>query len=121
MKTMPTFSFGWSDPLGEAITRAAPPSGYIMSLVGADRHRVIAAVNQGIDSYLEACFVPDRGDRYETKTPPGIHGIISGPRLECTVSPKSLPVLVRRLIESGDDEAESLASSICSTLDIELV
>ena len=92
-----------------------------MSLVGEDRHRVIAAVNQGIDSYLEACFVPDRGDRYESKTPPGIHGIISGPRLECLVSAKSLPVLVRRLIESEDDEAESLASSICSTLDIELV
>ena len=41
--------------------------------------------------------------------------------LECKVSPESLPVLVRRLLESGDEEAESLASSICQTLDIELI
>ena len=26
---------------------------------------VIAAVNEGIDSHLEACYCPDRGDRYE--------------------------------------------------------
>lgn len=92
-----------------------------MSLVGGDRHAAIAAVNQGIDAHLEVCFVPARGDRFRVQTPPGIRGQISGPRLECRVSPQSLPVLVRRLLESGDDTAESLAASICQTLNIELL
>ena len=92
-----------------------------MSLVAEDRQRVIAAVNQGIDAYLEACYVPGRGDSFRLETPPGIRGIISGPRLECKVSPKSLPVLVRRLMESGDEQAELLASSMCQTLEIELI
>jgi hypothetical protein len=51
----------------------------------------------------------------------GIRGRISGPRLECRVSPKSLPVPVRRLMESDDESAESLASDICQTFDIELI
>ena len=92
-----------------------------MSLVAEDRQRVIAAVNQGIDAYLEACFVPGRGDSFSMQTPQGIRGKISGPRLECKVSPKSLPVLVRRLMESDDERAESLASDICQTLEIELI
>lgn len=92
-----------------------------MSLVAEGRQNVIAAVNQGIDAYLEACFVPGRGDSFRLETPQGIGGKISGPRLECKVSPKSLPVLVRRLIESDDERAESLASDICQTLAIELI
>jgi hypothetical protein len=97
-----------------------------MSLVAEDRQKVIAAVNQGIDAYLEACFVPGRGDSFRLQTLQGIKGIISGPRLECKVSPKSLrpkslPVLVRRLMESDDERAESLASDICQTLEIELI
>ena len=56
-----------------------------MSLVGEDRQTVIAAVNQGIDAHLEACFVPARGDRFQMQTPPGIRGRISGPLLECNV------------------------------------
>ena len=118
---MKTFSFGWSDELRVAITRAAPRRGYPMSLVGEDRHAVIAAVNQGIDAHLETCFVPDRGDRFRMQIPQGIRGWISGPRLECRVSPQSLPVLLRRLLESGDETAESLASGICQTLDVELI
>jgi hypothetical protein len=92
-----------------------------MSLAAEDRQKVIAAVNQGIDSHLEACFVPFRGDSFRLETPQGIRGKISGPRLECTVSPQSLPVLVRRLMESDDESAESLASDICPTLEIELI
>ena len=111
----------WTDTLGVAISRAAPKTGYRMSLVGEDRQQVIAAVNQGIDSHLEACFVPVRGDSFRVQTPAGIRGKISGPRLECRVSPQSLPVLIRRLIESGDEASESLASSICQTLEIELI
>jgi hypothetical protein len=92
-----------------------------MSLAAEDRQSVIAAVSQGIDSHLEACFVPGRGDSFRLETPPGIRGKISGPRLECKVSPKSLPVLVRRLMESDDERAESLATDICQTLEIELI
>ena len=118
---MKTFSFAWTPKLGTEIARAAPKAGYHMSLVAEDRQKVIATVNQGIDAYLEACFVPGRGDNFSIQTPEGIRGRISGPRLECKVPPKSLPVLVRRLMESGDEQAESLASSMCQTLEIELV
>ena len=118
---MKTFSFLWTAKLGDAIGKAAPKEGYHMSLVAEDRQRVIAVVNQDIDAYLEACFVPGRGDSFRLNTPPGIRGRISGPRLECKVSPRSLPVLVRRLMESDDESAESLASDICQTLAIELI
>jgi hypothetical protein len=118
---MKTFSSSWTDKLRVAIGRAAPQCGYAMSLVGEDRQKVIAAVNQGIDAHLEACFVPARGDRFRLQTPAGIKGRISGPRLECNVSPQSLPVLIRRLMKSGDERAESLASSMCQTLAIELI
>jgi|ERR1035438_632032 hypothetical protein len=118
---MKTFSFAWTAKLGTEIARAAPKAGYNMSLVAEDRQSVIAAVNQGIDAYLEACFVPGRGDSFRLETPQGIRGRISGPHLECRVSPKSLPVLGRRLMESDDESAESLASDICQTLEIELI
>jgi hypothetical protein len=118
---MKTFSFIWTDKLGLAIAEAAPKRGYSMSLVGEDQPTVIAAVNQGIDAYLEACFVPGPGDSFRLKTPPGILGRISGRRLECKVSPESLRVLGRRLMESDDERAESLASDICQTLAIELI
>src|SRR5258706_78352 len=118
---MKTFSFIWTDKLGVAVSKAAPKAGYPMSLVGEDCEKVVAAVNQGIDSRLEACFVQARRDRFKFQTPEGIRGRISGVRLECNVSPQSLPVLVRRLIESGDEAAGALASSICQTLDMELI
>jgi len=87
---MKTFSFIWTDKLCGAIAKAAPKAGNAMSLVGNDQQPVIAAVNQGIDSRLEACFVPARGDRFMFQTPEGIRGKISGTRLECKVSPQSL-------------------------------
>src|SRR6266567_1678551 len=108
---MKTFSFIWTDKLGAAIAKAAPKAGYPLSLAREDQQTLIAAVNHGIDSRLEACFVPARGDRFRFRTPAGIRGKICGPRLECQVSRQSLPVLVRRLMESGDKAAESLASS----------
>lgn len=92
-----------------------------MSLVGEDHEPLMAAVNQGIDGYLEACFCPERGDSYEFRMPEGIAGRVSGVRLECRVSPQSLPVLVRRLMEVSDERAGSLASGICQTLEIELI
>ena len=111
----------WTDKLRLAIGKVAPKGGYAMSLVGEDRQAVIIAVNQGIDAHLEACFVPARGDRFRLQTPEGIKGRIPGPRLECNVSSQSLPVLIRRLMESGDEQAESLASRMCQTLASELI
>ncbi len=78
---MRTFSFEWTDELGVEIGKFAPEAGYTMSLVDEDQQPVIAAVNQGIDSRLEACFVPARGDRFRFRTPAGIRGRISGPRV----------------------------------------
>ena len=116
-----TFIAIWTKKLGAAIAQAAPPTAYSMSLVGEDCQSVVAAVNQGIDAHLEACFVPDRGDRFRFQPQPGIPGRISGARLECAVSPQSLVVLLRRLMESGNADAEALAASICQSLGIELV
>jgi hypothetical protein len=92
--------------ISQAVKQSCRDGVYTMSLVGEDRELVISAVNQGIDAHLEACFVPDRGDRYQHV----------GARLECGVSPQSLPVLLRRLCE-GPVEAVSLAADILGTLD----
>jgi hypothetical protein len=105
-----TFSACWTDKLGTAIKKQCKES-FPMDCAPSDAECVKAAVNQGIDSHLEACFIPEQGDSYAAK----------GSRLYCKVSPDSLPVLVRRLMESGNDEAESLAISICSALDIKLI
>lgn len=83
---------------------------------------VMKCVNMGIDSYLEACFVPSRGDSYK------IVPDIIGKRLECVVSKESLPVLIRRLTEleyigrDGDDNdiGGSLATGILESLDFEV-
>jgi hypothetical protein len=117
----------WSDALKKVLQERTQNRQYLcrdgkvyyMSLVGEDITTVTNAVNQGIDAYLEVCFVPDRGDSYSRQTPPGIAGKVSGPRLECYVSPESLVVLIRRLMES--EKGLDLASSICDTLDIELI
>ena len=87
--------------------------GYPMVLRGDDRTHVITAVNQGIDSHLEACNVAGR-DFYEVKN----GGPISGTELHCRVSPESLPVLLRRLAYICD-EAHLLASDILESLGIE--
>jgi hypothetical protein len=95
--------------------------GYPMSLVGADCQSVLAAVNQGIDAYLEACFVPGRGDQFGYTLSRRGSGDVPGARLECNLSPESLVTLVRRLLQSDDPTAESLAAGICQTLGLELV
>jgi hypothetical protein len=86
----------------KAVRRAMDGQPYTMSLTDTDEIRaVVAAVNQGIDSHLEACFCPQRGDNY-------VGGKRTAGRLtlchtlECVVSPESLPVLLRRLLE-GDE------------------
>lgn len=114
MKT--TFSACWSDALGKALAQACREP-YTMSLVGEDARACQTAVNQGIDSHLEACFCPHLGDSYRLQQ----RGNLPVVALECRVSPQSLPVLVRRLLESDNEHANSLASGICETLGIELV
>jgi hypothetical protein len=109
---MKTFSCCWSEKLG-ATLRAAITEAYNMTLVGPDADVCKECVNQGIDSHLETCFVPERGDSFEVS--PGLH------KLVCVVSPESLIVLIRRLLESSNENGPSLASGICDTLDIELI
>lgn len=69
-----------------------------MSFVGKDRKNVIEAVNQGIDSRLEGFTRSKFSD--------------NGHRLTSEVHPEELQVLVRRLTESGDEDAELLADDI---------
>ena len=105
----------------EAVRTAMDGEPYGMSLTGSDGIRaVIEAVNQGIDSHLESCFCPERGDRYEAgarKT----GALILCHTLECHVSVESLPVLLRRLFDLNSDErivdvAVSLGGAILQTL-----
>ena len=50
----------------KAVRKAMNGEPFTMSLTDPDEIRaVIDAVNQGIDAHLEACYCPDRGDRYD--------------------------------------------------------
>lgn len=94
---------------------------YTMSVVGREALIVQAAVNQGIDAHLEACFCPAHGDRYDVERD------AFGARLNCVVSKESLPTLIRRLAddmgEAEDDDngrenetGHDLASAILTSL-----
>ena len=86
-----------------------------MSLVGKEAKACINAVNQGIDAHLEACNCPERGDSYNP-TSRMVGKTLVCAALDCTVSPESMPTLLRRLSEDGDDNAMSLADGILQTL-----
>ena len=94
---------------------------YTMSLTDtAEIKAVVKAVNMGIDSHLEACYCPGRGDRYESRRRMAGKLVLCH-TLECCVSPESLPVLLRRLFELDTcedimDAAMSLADAILLTL-----
>ena len=90
----------------DAVRTAMKGQPYRMGLTSEDARVLMKAVNQGIDSHLEACYCRGRGDSYEW----------DGHRLLCVVSPESLPVLVRRLFEDDDDAACCLAEDILGTL-----
>ncbi|MBI2806106.1 MAG: hypothetical protein HYX68_14085 [Planctomycetes bacterium] len=79
------------------IRQAMEGEPYTMQLAGNDGPIVEEAVNQGIDGHLEACFCPDRGDRFEWV----------GGKLHCIVSKASFPTLIRRLYEVEDEEGEA--------------
>ena len=109
----------------DTIRKAMANEPFTMSLTDTDENRaVIEAVNEGIDAHLEACYCPDRGDRYEGgKRRAG--KLVLCQTLECTSSPESLPTLLRRLCESelgGDPDVQAegnrLAADILMVLGI---
>ena len=82
---------------------------YHMRLVKSDGQAVERAVNQGIDSHLEAAFIPERGDKFEWK-----NGFLA-----CEITQEGMCTLLRRLFEAGckeDDVAFDLAMDILGTL-----
>jgi hypothetical protein len=103
----------------ETVRMAMANEPFTMSLTDTDEVRaVIVAVNEGIDSYLEACFCPDRGDRFEGgKRKAGKLTLCRS--LDCVVSVESLPTLLRRLSESdlgGDPDVQSAGSQLASDI-----
>ena len=112
---------GYGTVTYDAIRNAMDGKPFTMSLTGRDEIRaVVEAVNQAIDSHLEACYCPGRGDRYDGgKRKAGKLTLCR--TLECVVSVESLPTLVRRLFELDGDEktvdaAMSLAGDILMVL-----
>lgn len=104
---MKTFSAYWTDKLGDAIKAASidyPMEFHIESL---DFQSFESTIAQGIDAHLECV-------KFEQSN--GEHG-----RVKFTVSADTLHVLIHRLMESGNDNSENLASSICETIGIELI
>ena len=102
------------------IREKAADACYPMELTGDDALLVESIVNQGIDGHLEACFLQDL-DQYVWATTFSTQKLVVR-KLDCRVSPQSLPVLLRRLWEVGlKDEpeaanAEALCSDILNTL-----
>jgi len=98
----------------DAVRQAMAGEPYIMSLTGEDAESVRKAVNRGIDSHLEACNCPERGDSY-TETVRRAGKLVLCGALDCTVSPESMPTLLRRL-EDGDENARSLGEHILEVI-----
>lgn len=91
----------------DVIQQALAGERYPMTLAGEDIQPVVNAVNQGIDSHLQALT-----DSTFTWT---------GRKLACDVAPADMLVLLRRLYEDGSEAAWSLRSAILSTIGIEEV
>lgn len=87
-----------------------PGKRYDMELNKTDYAVFAKAVNQGIDSHLEA--VTDV-DLYHTKG--------QFPKAHASIGPESLACVLRRLGESEDENANSLRTDILSSLNIEEV
>ena len=98
----------------EAVRSAMDGEPFTMSLVWEDATAVMEAVNQGIDSHLETCYMSDYGDSYEKEERRTKSGKVHTVALSCTVSEESLPVLLRRLFEDGDESG--IGSDILTSL-----
>ena len=108
----------------DEIIKACDGENYTMSLTGEDAQITIKAVNIGIDSRLQACYVKERGDSYSAGERTAGELVLCG-CLNCEISPESLCVLLRRLFEdmeyTGEDGDDcdlgwSLGESILTTL-----
>ena len=103
----------------ETIRQAMNGEAFTMSLTDEDEIRaVVEAVNEGIDSHLEAASCPDRGDRFgggERR----VGKLTLCRTLECVVSVESLSVLIRRLSESdlgGDHDVQSAGCQLAGDI-----
>jgi len=98
--------------LREAVDNNLSTEHYHMSLTGKDAVMMVMAWDQGIDSHLEALTTRSTAqvvqDQYIK-------------RLEVEVHRQELPVLIRRLVDLGEPEAEQLVSDILTSLDIDLL
>lgn len=103
----------------QTVRKAMNGEPFTMSLTGRDDiEAVVEAVNLGIDAHLEACFCPNRGDRYDGGKRTAGRTVLCR-TLECVVSPESLPVLLRRLFDSEDEGAVTLATDILASIGID--
>jgi hypothetical protein len=99
----------------DAVQKAQGADLYSMELVGRiDIEAMMAAVNQGIDSHLEACFIRERGDQFEHRERK-VGSRCVGHVLACKISQESMPVLLRRLFE-GQEPDQRLAQDILDNL-----
>ena len=102
----------------EIVRQAMKGEPFTMSLTDTDEIRaVIDAVNQGIDGHLEVCYCPDRNDKYDGGSRKAGRLVLCS-TLECSISPGSLPVLLRRLCDSDNEDGNRLASDILMVLGI---
>lgn len=93
-------------PSSKELTAAIGTEAYEMQLTSQDGEVVTAAINQGIDSHLEAV----RFEQFD-----------AGHKLGIRIEPDSMHTLLRRLTEIDDDHANDLVSSILYTLNFEWV
>jgi hypothetical protein len=105
---MQTFSFGSvPDSVIKTACLEQCPDGYHMTIRCKTEWRDIAECwNAGIDSHLEAITSRSSANA-------GTGNVV--------VHPEELHVLLRRLVDLGTEDADSLYSAILSTLDIEVV
>ena len=95
-----------------AIRKALGAKPYHMSLTGSNITLMKSVVNEGIDSHLEA--VTESTFTWESAQ--------GARRLVCSISPRSMLCVLRRLQErgeAGNEEAATLRSDILTTLKIE--
>lgn len=78
---------------------------YRMELVQPDADLIRNVVNQGIDAHLHAVI----NSTFEVRQN----------RLVCDIDPNDLGVIIRRLLETDEEQSEMLAGAICDTLGIE--
>ena len=113
------FSTGSGEVTYDTIRTAMGGEPFTMSLTDDEEIRaVVEAVNEGIDGHLEACYCPERGDSY-TGGKRKAGKLVLCHTLECSISPESLPVLLRRLCESefgGDTDLQCAAMSLADDI-----